>query len=61
VLKDLYEMGIVSPSQIAAGIINQGNPVIIGDHTLESDQQLESPVKDATSFQKIDEEFTAAR
>ena len=59
-LKDLYDMGIVSPSQIAQGVLNTGNPGRNGE--ISENGGTEGDFDSGNDeFSKIDDEFTAAR
>lgn len=57
-LKDIYDMGLVTPSQLAANVIN-GEPIAAkaNDDTTPTEETASS----GDGFSKIDDEFTAAR
>lgn len=75
-LKDIYDMGLVSPSQIAANVLNEklmreGDVGANGDAKLDTDLDgnkendaslaMAESTSNGDGFSKIDDEFTAAR
>ena len=69
-LQDIYDFGLISPSQLATGIIDSANgkltlslsPENNNNNNVDDDVADTTPTNDeAGGFSKIENEFTAAR